>query len=64
MDQTEYAVPCLVLGDPNRPPGPVQAATFSRRLLQPFQLLARLRFRMDHDPTSAANYGTLTIEKK
>jgi hypothetical protein len=46
MDQTEYAVSCLYLGDPNVPPAPV-----IRRLLQPLALLNKLRFIMEQDPT-------------
>jgi hypothetical protein len=65
MDQTLYAVPCLFLGDPDVPPSPnVPAGAFPRKLLQPLALLDKLRFTMEKDPASAANYGELVVEKK
>jgi hypothetical protein len=64
MDQTEYAVPCFFLGDPDTPPAPGQAATLPRRLLQPLGLLGQLRFTLDRDATANAPYGTLAVEKK
>jgi hypothetical protein len=57
MDQTEYSVACLFLGDPDNPPaGPV--ATL------PLALLDHLRFVMEKDPTGTAIYGQPTVEKK
>lgn len=63
MDLTEYAVPCLFLGDPTTPPsGP--AATFPRKLLQPLGLVNWLRFTFDRDPSSGTPYGEMIVEKK
>jgi hypothetical protein len=64
MDATEYAVPCLFLGDPDTPPDPHIAATCPRKLLQPLALLDRLRFTADKDPARGNLYGELVIEKK
>jgi hypothetical protein len=64
MDQTEYAVPCFFLGEPNTPPLPGQAAMGPRRLLQPLGLLGQLRFILDRDATVSAPHGTMTVEKK
>jgi hypothetical protein len=64
MDQTEYAVACFFLGDPDTPPAPGQPATFPRKLLQPLGLLGQLRFTLDRDAAVSAPYGTLTVEKK
>ena len=50
MDQTDYATPCLFLGDPAVPPATSRPATFPRKLLQPFAMLDRLRFAIDKDP--------------
>ena len=63
MDQTEYAVGCLFLGDPAaRPSG--GTATFPRKLLQPFQLLDHLRFAAVKDPAIGTLYGEMVVEKK
>lgn len=62
MDQTEYVVPCLFLGDPDQPPSGPQAS-FPRNLLQPLALLDSLRFVMEKDPISTAIYGYLVVEK-
>jgi hypothetical protein len=62
MDQTEYVVPCLFLGDPDQPPSRPQAR-FPRILLQPLALLDNLRFVMEKDPSSTAIYGHLIVEK-
>ena len=64
MDPTEYVVTCYFLGDPNASPNPAVAAFFPRALLQPLALLDYLKFTMDKDPTSAAIYGEVIIEKK
>jgi hypothetical protein len=64
MDPTEYAVTCYFLGDPNAPPNPAFPAFFPRALLQPLALLDHLKFTMEKDPTSAAIYGEVIIEKK
>jgi hypothetical protein len=64
MDQTEYAVTCFFLGDPDTPAAPGQAATFPRRLLQPLGLLGQLRFTLDREAKANFPYGTLTVEKK
>src|SRR5262245_2681126 len=62
MDPADvHAVSCLFLGDPAV--APTTGATFPRNLLQPFQLLDRLRFSVDKDPTGSL-YGDLLIEKK
>jgi hypothetical protein len=64
MDLTEYAVPCLFLGDPNVRPGPnAPAATVAHNLLQPLALLRNLRFTMEKDPTGRNTYGQLVVEK-
>jgi hypothetical protein len=63
MDQTEYVIPCLFLGDPDQPPAGPQAS-FPRRLLQPLALLDDLRFVMEKDLSSTAIYGHLIVEKK
>jgi hypothetical protein len=63
MDQTEYVTACFFLGDPDTPPDPSEPATFPHKLLQPFQLLDRLRFIADKDPAGPL-YGTLVVEKK
>jgi hypothetical protein len=62
MDQTEYAVACLFLGDPDAPPTP--GGILPRQLLQPFQLLDQLRFTLDHSPASAAINGMMIVETK
>jgi hypothetical protein len=63
MDPTEYAAPCLFLGDPDTPPaGPV--ASLPRRLLQPLAFLDHLRFSMAKDPLSITIYGHLIVKKK
>jgi hypothetical protein len=64
MDPDEYAVGCLFLGDPLAPPAPAQQAVLPRNLLQPFQLLDRLRFTMIKDPTTGSLYGDVIVEKK
>jgi hypothetical protein len=64
MDQTEYVVSCYFLGDPNTAPNPATPAFFPRALLQPLALLDYLKFTMEKDPTSAAIYGEVIIEKK
>jgi hypothetical protein len=64
LPPNDYAVGCLFLGDPDAPPDPSQPATFPRKLLQPFQLLDRLKFTADKDPATGSLYGDLTIEKK
>jgi hypothetical protein len=65
VDQTEYTIPCLLLGDPNVRPGPnAPAGTLPRKLLQPFQLLDKLRFTADNDPAAGLLYGALIVEKK
>jgi hypothetical protein len=63
MDQSEYAVACLLLGDPNAPPSPnALASTVPRKLLQPLALLEKLRFTMETAPTGPP-YGELVVEK-
>ncbi len=65
MDQTLYAVSCLLLGDPGTPPNPNNRATFPRNLLQPFHLLDVLKFSTEKDSASiAAPRGELVIEKR
>lgn len=65
MDQTEYALPCLFLGDPAVRPGPnAPAGTLPRKLLQPLQLLDKLRFTADKDPAAGMPYGAVVVEKK
>ncbi|HKI31717.1 MAG TPA: hypothetical protein VKA46_07605 [Gemmataceae bacterium] len=64
MDQTEYAVSCFFLGNPNVAPNPAMPAFLPRALLQPLSLLDHLKFTMEKDPTSAAIYGEVIIEKK
>jgi len=64
MDQTEYVVSCYFLGDPSIAPNPAMPAFFPRGLLQPLALLDYLKFTMAKDPTSAAIYGEVIIEKR
>ncbi len=64
MDQTLYAVSCLLLGDPNVRPSPnAPAAMLPRNLLQPLALLEKLNFSTRKDPGGPA-YGELIVEKK
>jgi hypothetical protein len=64
MDQTEYHVPCLFLGDPNsRPSVNAPAGVMPRKLLQPLQLLDVLRFEMKKEPAAGFAYGMLVVEK-
>jgi len=64
MDQTLYAVSCLLLGDPsvrpsvNAPPGVVP-----RNLLQPLALLDTLNFSTAKKP-GGPPYGELVVEKR
>ena len=64
MDQTEYVIACLFLGDPDVPPAQTPPATRPRKLLQPFQLLDWLRFTLDKDPAAGSLYGELIVEKR
>jgi hypothetical protein len=64
MDQTEYVIATLFLGDPDLPPDPTQPATFPRKLLQPLALLDKLRFTADRDPAVGSLYGDLIVEKR
>jgi hypothetical protein len=64
MDATEYTVACFFLGDPDTPSSPSQMARLPRALLQPFQLVDRLRFILDKDPMAGSLYGDLVIVKK
>lgn len=57
MDQTEYAVSCLYLGDPAVPPPPNM-----HRLLQPLALLKKLRFTMEQDLAGVHKFGQLVVE--
>ncbi|HKI32751.1 MAG TPA: hypothetical protein VKA46_12945 [Gemmataceae bacterium] len=64
MDQTEYAVACLFLGDPNVRPSPnAPPGALARNLLQPLALLEKLRFAMEKDPAALFPYGQLVVEK-
>jgi hypothetical protein len=63
MDQTEYTIGALFLGDPNTPPDPRQPAIFPRKLLQPFALLDCLRFTVEKDPARGNRHGELVVEK-
>jgi hypothetical protein len=64
MDQTEYAVSCFFLGDPNVRPSPnAPIGTLPRNLLQPLALLQTLRFTMEKDPTGQNTYGQLVVDK-
>jgi hypothetical protein len=64
MDATEYATPCLFLGDPDTPPDPNLPATVPGKLLQPFHLLDQLRFTLGKDPATGSLYGELLVEKR
>jgi hypothetical protein len=66
MDQTEYAFPCLFLGDPDTPPSPnAPAAAVPRNLLGLAGVVNQLRITFDGDPVPPhAQYGTMTVEKK
>jgi hypothetical protein len=63
MDLTEYATPCLFLGDPNTMPSG-NPGLWPRKLLQPLALLDQLRVAFDKNATVSAPYGEMTIEKK
>jgi hypothetical protein len=64
MDQTLYAVSCLLLGDPNVRPSPnAPRGSLPRNLLQPLALLEKLNFSTQKNPGGPA-YGELIIEKK
>ena len=64
MDQTEYQLACLLLGDPNaRPSVNAPAGIVPRKLLQPLQLLDVLRFEMKKDPAAGLAYGMMVVEK-
>ncbi|MCI0459752.1 MAG: hypothetical protein L0Z62_22610 [Gemmataceae bacterium] len=63
MDPADiYAVVCFFLGDPGV--APTTGATFPRNLLQPFQLLERLKFTAEKDPGAGPLFGKLVIEKR
>jgi hypothetical protein len=64
MDQTEYPVPCLFLGDPDTPPDSARPALLPRNLLQPLALLDWLRFTLEKDPALGNLYGELVVEKR
>jgi len=64
MDQTLYAVSCLLLGDPNARPSPnAPKGTLPRNLLQPLALLEKLNFSTKKEQ-GGPPYGELVIEKK
>jgi hypothetical protein len=64
MDQTIYAVSCLLLGDPNLRPSPhAPAAMLPRNLLQPLALLEKLNFSILKNQNGPVK-GELIIEKK
>jgi hypothetical protein len=64
MDQTLYAVSCLLLGDPNVRSSPnAPKGTLPRNLLQPLALLEKLNFSTKKEP-GGPPYGELIIEKK
>jgi hypothetical protein len=63
MDATEYGIFGFFLGDPDTPPNPSQPGTLPRNLLQPLQLLDKLRFTEQKDPALGNLYGELVIEK-
>jgi hypothetical protein len=62
LDATEYAIACFFLGDPDTPADPRQPATLPQNLLQPFQLVGRLRFALQQDPALGNLYGELVVE--
>jgi hypothetical protein len=62
MDATVYAIACFFLGDPDTPADPGQPATVPPSLLQPLQLLGRLHFAMQKDPSLRNLYGELVVE--
>jgi hypothetical protein len=63
MDQTEYALGCLFLGDPATPPGG-PPGSLPRKLLQPLGLINKVRVAFDDAQSSGAPYGEMTVEKK
>jgi hypothetical protein len=64
MDQTVYAVSCLLLGDPYVRPSPnAPKGTLARNPLQPLALLEKLNFSTQKNPGGPA-YGELIVEKK
>jgi hypothetical protein len=65
MDQTEYAFPCFLLGDPTTPPNPnALPATLPRYLLGLSGVIDKIRLLFDGDPGPGAPYGHLIVEKK
>jgi hypothetical protein len=65
MDATEYAFPCLFLGDPNAPPPPgTPQARRPRFLLGLSGVVDKLRWSFDATPDGIrAPYGYLTVER-
>jgi hypothetical protein len=64
LDQTEYALPCLFLGNPAVPPPSTRPAAFPRKLLQPFALLDSFVFNISKNPSVGSLYGDFVVAKK
>ena len=63
MDATEYALPCLFLGDPDAPVPLAPGQPVPRRLLGLGGVVDKLRFLFDGKPGPGALYGLLIVEK-
>jgi hypothetical protein len=63
MDPTEYAFPCLFLGDPDVPVPTGLPAVRPRTLLGLPGVIEKLRLSFDGTPVPGAPYGQLIVEK-
>lgn len=65
MDQTEYAVSCHFLGDPDTPPDPsAPPAAIPKNLLALSGVVDKLRLTFDGTSSLTAPHGNLIVEKK
>jgi hypothetical protein len=64
MDATEYAIPCLFLGDPLTDPFTISVRAAPRSLLALSGVVDKLRLTFDGDPSLPAPYGNLIVEKR
>lgn len=63
MDATEYAFPCLFLGDPDLPIPSRSGQSAPRKLLGLGGVVDKLRLSFDGTLGPRAPYGLLTVEK-
>jgi hypothetical protein len=64
MDPTEYAFPCLFLGDPGTPIPAGRQPGLPRKLLGLPGVIDKIRILFDGMPTPGAPYGNLIAEKQ